>query len=69
MEIRNASDRQVVRAINSDSISSEDLVSREGWKLICQVRGRNFAAVNEVAWQDLCARRGYLLRRGNSRGF
>lgn len=69
MNISQASDRQMVDAINSESIASEDLVSREGWKRICQVRGRNFAAVDEEAWQALCARRGYLMRRQNARGF
>jgi hypothetical protein len=69
VRIFGVSDRQVVDAINSESVSSEDLASREGWKRICQVRGRNFAAVDEEAWQSLCARRGYLLRRQNSRGF
>ncbi|GAA1994486.1 hypothetical protein [Microbacterium pumilum] len=50
-----ASDKQVVRAINSGSISSEDLVSRDGWSYICKVRGRNFSKVDEEAWQRVPA--------------
>lgn len=54
---------------NSDSVASDDLVSRDAWARICQARGRNFSAVDEEAWQALCARRGYLLLRRNPRGF
>jgi hypothetical protein len=67
--VDSASDRDIVRAINSDSIDEDDLVSREGWRKICQARGRNFREVDEEAWQSLCARRGYLLARRNPRGF
>lgn len=63
------SDFNIVRAINSGAIDAADLVSAQAWRRICQVRGRNFASVDEVAWQDLCARRGYLLSRRNPRGF
>jgi hypothetical protein len=69
MDVESASDRDIVRAINSDSIDGDDLVSREGWRRICQVRGRNYREVDEEAWQSLCARRGYLLARRNPRGF
>lgn len=69
MDIVTASDPEIVRAINSDSVSSEDLLSREGWKRICQARGRYLSAVDGEAWQALCARRGYLQHRQNSRGF
>jgi hypothetical protein len=58
-----------VRAINSDSIDADDLVSREGWRKICRARGKYFGEVDEEAWQSLCARRGYLLARRNPRGF
>jgi hypothetical protein len=64
-----ATDREIVRGINTGSIDSESLVSREGWRRICQARGRNFNAVDDSAWQDLCAQRGYLQQRSNSRGF
>jgi len=63
------SDPQIVRAINSGSVPSEDLVSRDSWRHICRVRGRNFAEVDEEAWQDLCSQRGYLQHRSNPRGF
>ena len=69
MDVHSASDRDIVRAINSDSIDAEDLVSREGWQKICQARGRYFSEVDEEAWQSLCARRGYLQARRNPRGF
>lgn len=64
-----ANEKQMVRAINTGSVSSEDLVSRDGWAYICKVRGHNFNQVDEEAWQQLCARRGYLLNRRNPRGF
>ena len=64
-----ATDQAIVRAINTDSIDAENLVSREGWTRICAVRGRHYRAVDEEAWQDLCAKRGYLQLRRNSRGF
>jgi hypothetical protein len=64
-----ATDKEIVEAINAGSISSEDLVSHDAWTRLCKVRGRNFAAVNEKAWQELCSRRGYLLYRRNPRGF
>lgn len=35
-------------AVN-DEATSENLVSREGWERICQVRGRNSSAVDEEA--------------------
>jgi len=63
------SDKEIVKAINSDSVASDDLVSRDAWVRICKIRGRNLAAVDEEAWQALCARRGYLLLRRNPRGF
>jgi hypothetical protein len=64
-----ATDKEIVKAINTGSIPSEDLVSRDAWVRLCQVRGRNYAAVDEEAWQELCSRRGYLLSRRNPRGF
>lgn len=62
-------DAELVRAINAGTVPSELLISRDGWQLVCRVRGRNFRLIDEEAWQDLCARRGYLQQRGNSRGF
>ena len=64
-----ATDKEIVKAINTGSIPADDLVSREAWARLCRVRGRNYAAVNEKAWQELCSRRGYLLSRRNPRGF
>ena len=62
-------DRKLVKAINSGSVSPEELVSRDGWRLICQVRGRHPAAVDERAWQALCARRGACSVAGIREGF
>ncbi len=64
-----SSDQAIVRSINAETIDSDDLVSDAAWRRICQARGRNFRAVNEEKWQDLCARRGYLQSRRNPRGF
>jgi hypothetical protein len=64
-----ATERDIVRAINSDAIDSASLMSREGWKRICQVRGRYFGQVDALAWTRLCARRGYAQGRQNPRGF
>ena len=69
MALGSASDSEIVRAINSGSVDAEDLVSSSGWRRICQARGRNFSAVDEEAWQELCSYRGYVLSRRNPRGF
>lgn len=69
MSIMSWSDAQIVRAINSGTVPSEDLVSRDAWSHICRVRGRNFRNVDEEAWQDLCSERGYRQNRSNPRGF
>jgi hypothetical protein len=68
VSVHGASGGAIVNAIDRGSIDSEDLVSREGWRRICQVRGRNFVHVDEEAWQELCSSRGYLLSRSNPRG-
>lgn len=62
-------DDEIIAAIKEDAIAEEDLVSRDAWRIICQVRGRNFNEVDAEAWEDLCKRRGYLLYRRNPRGF
>jgi len=64
-----ATDKEIVQAINSDSVPSGDLVSRDAWVRICKIRGRNLGLVDEEAWQALCARRGYLLLRRIPRGY
>jgi hypothetical protein len=69
MTVKDWTDIRIVNAINNDGIESDDLVSRDSWSYICKVRGRNFARVDEEAWQSLCARRGYLQNRANPRGF
>lgn len=69
MDIFAQDDEDIVLAINSDSLDAEDLVGRDTWIFICQVRGRNFNQVDAEAWQALCAKRGYLLYRRNPRGF
>jgi hypothetical protein len=69
MDIDEMEEDEIVDAINDESIDDSDLVSAEGWRTICQVRGRNFSQIDEVAWQSLCARRGYVLYRRNPRGY
>lgn len=64
-----ASEKETIKAINTGAVPSADLVSREGWVRLCKIRGRNYGAVDEEAWQELCSRRGYLLHRRNPRGF
>ena len=68
MTVSVATDREIVKAINTGSIPSEDLVSRDAWAQLCAARGRNYAVVEE-AWQERCSRRGYLLYRRSPRGF
>ncbi len=62
-------DGEIVDAINDNAIDADDLVSRDGWRIICQVRGRHFNEIDEEAWEDLCKLRGYHLYRRNPRGF
>ena len=69
MSVEDMDDEEIVEAINDNSIDDADLVSRDGWRIICQVRGRNFSQVDEEAWEDICKRRGYVLYRRNPRGF
>ena len=69
MDIWGLSEKEIVQAINDDSIDEENLVDRDAWKMICEARGRNFNLVDAEAWQSLCARRGYVLYRRNPRGF
>lgn len=63
------SDAELVQQINTGSVPSDLLLSRDGWQHICKVRGRNFRLIDEEAWQDLCAERGYRQQRSNPRGF
>ena len=55
MNMNSATEQQIVRGINENSIDDEDLVGRETWKRICQVRGRNLNSVDPAAWQSLWA--------------
>lgn len=63
------SEQELVRSINDGTVNEGDLVGRESWRHICTIRGRNFNSIDPVAWQALCAKRGYLHGRANSRGF
>ena len=69
MSVMLMDDDEILNAINDESIPDSDLVSAVCWKVICQVRGRKYALVDQEAWQSLCARRGYVLHRRNPRGF
>jgi hypothetical protein len=67
--IRFADDLVIVQAINSESIGEEDLAHRVCWQVICRARGRLFRYVKPAAWRSVCARRGYILYRRNSKNF
>lgn len=69
IDLWDATDLEIVDAINDGNIPSEELVSRDGWAEICRVRGRYFSQVDPEAWADLCSTRGYLMSRRNPRGF
>lgn len=69
MVVDEMEDDEIVDAINTESIDNSDLVSREGWRIICRVRGHNFNQIDEESWQSLCSRRGYVMYRRNPRGF
>ena len=55
--------------INSGRVDAELLVTTSGWQLLCRVRSQSAGSVDADAWSELNRRRGYLLRRHNSRGF
>lgn len=63
------SEQQLVRSINNGTVNEGDLVGRESWRHICTIRGRNFNCIDPVAWRALCAKRGYIYGRANSRGY
>jgi hypothetical protein len=62
-------DHDILNDIQNTSIPSEVLVESCSWRRICQVRGRNFYAVDDDVWSQICKERGYLFSRSNSRGF
>lgn len=47
MSLFKRNDAEVVRAIDTGSIPSEDLASHDGDSRVCHVRGRNFRRVDE----------------------
>jgi len=53
-------DELILRAIRLRSIPDEVLRDKNGWKRICQVRGRNFAEVDRLTWRHICEMRGGL---------
>jgi len=69
MSVFTMSEAEIVDAINDEAIDDDELVEPAAWKLICQVRGRNFGSVDSEAWRSLCSTRGYLQRRANPRGY
>jgi hypothetical protein len=59
----------ILQDIRNNSVPEEVLVNKCCWKVICRVRGLNFAIVEPEIWEDICRLRGYLLARENPRGF
>jgi hypothetical protein len=54
---------QVISDVNAVAVPADALVERHCWKRVCQVRGLHFGEVDAQSWSELCAKRGYLLRR------
>ena len=62
-------EQSILNDIQSISIPADALTEHCSWRRICQVRGRNFSAVDPAAWSQVCQKRGYSFARSNSRGF
>ena len=59
---------QVIRDINLVAVPADALMEGHCWKTICTVRAKNYSKVVPESWSEVCSKRGYLLRRQNSRG-
>ena len=59
----------IIEDINEGQVSSEMLVTSEGWRTIRRARALYARLVDAEAWKELCTRRRYLYPRQNSRGF
>jgi hypothetical protein len=62
-------DEDVLNDVVNESLPDYSLVNSCCWRRICQVRGRNYHAVELETWVNICSRRGYLQQRQNPRGF
>ena len=60
-------DEDILDAILEDSFDDSILVTLDDWRIICKVRDQHKALVSSQTWKDLCARRGYVLKRLNQR--
>ena len=69
MLLDNWDQEEILDSIKGNDFTSAVLVSNECWKTICSVRCRNLGQIDDEEWKALCATRGYLLSRQNSRGF
>lgn len=65
----NVGEYSVLRDFMNGSVPEAALVYSCCWSHICRVRGLHFNDVPEETWREICARRGYLRARQNSRGF
>ena len=50
----------ILEDIQNCSVPQEVLKDKDGWKRVCQVRGRNFENVKAEVWARLCTIRGDL---------
>ena len=57
------SDEEILNELKNGSVNDGDLLDKEGWRRICQVRGRNLSEVDADVWSEICRRRGSLFAR------
>jgi len=62
-------DAYILSDILNVSIPANALTGSCSWRRICQVRGRNFSAIDFNVWFQVCQERGYLFVRSNSRSY
>lgn len=65
----NSGEARILRDLQRGSVPGDALVRPCCWRTICQVRGRNYAAIDAADWNEICRQRGYEFRRQNPRGF
>lgn len=51
-------DNHILNDIIKETVPPIVLTDKDGWKRVCQVRGRNHGQVDPTVWQRLCAARG-----------
>jgi hypothetical protein len=60
---------ELVAQIMEETVPDHWLTEKSLWAEVCRARGQHPKAVDPEVWVKLCTKRGYLLRRHNSRGF